>query len=188
MNDSEPVQAPLVLRSGNMALPALHLWWRFTWRFSLFPLALALAVLTLGALTGHLLARPGSVMAGTLMGAGLLWLLLIPLLILYSVWLMRAVIFRKPFLLRGAPHAFIIVSSTEPLSLPLPLEAALALWWGVAWRTWVVAFVAMVFLVFLGPLHIILQFLISYLAFLWLLSAPYGQTRILVRPLVAPNP
>ncbi len=179
--------SPLSDRLGHFAVPALHLWWRFFWRVLLLPIAAALIISFVAALFGSM--APHHPLVGFMsaaMGLGLLWFLLVPITALYGIWLMRRTVFLKPFFYRNVPHIFVVTNHQLPLSLPLPLENALAIWWGVAWRAWFGAMITMMLLFFLGPLHIFLETAITYLAFLWLLADPYGHTRITIVPLASP--
>jgi len=183
-NMSAPMALPPSLsdRFGQFALPALHLWWRFFWRMSLLPIGFVLVIAAIAAIfqgfaTGH--GEFG--FAGAFVGMGLFWLFFTPIMIIYGVWLMRRTIFLKPFLYHDAPHTFVVSRAGQPLSLPLPLESAMAIWWGVVWRTWVAVMVTMMAVFLLGPLHFFLQVAISYFAFLWFLATPYGSTRVTIK-------
>lgn len=179
-----PPGSPLPDRLGHFAVPALHLCWRYFWRVLLLPIAVAFLI-SLGAFLFDSMS-PHHRLVGFMsaaMGLGLLWFLLVPMSGLYGIWLMRRTVFQKPFLYRNLPHAFVVTYRHRPLSLPLPLENALAIWWGIAWRAWLGTAVAMMLLFFLGPLHLLLEMGIIYLAFLWFLADPYGHTRISIVPL-----
>jgi len=171
-------------RFGQFAIPALHLWWRFFWRTLILPVAIVLAIATVALVSENLTAGHREFgFAGAFVGMGLFWLFFMPIMVVYGIWLMRRTILLKPFLYHGTPHTFVVSRQENPLSLPLPLESAMAIWWGVVWRAWVGMMVTMMAFFFLGPLHFFLQAGISYFAFLWLLAAPYGSTRITVRSL-----
>lgn len=187
MDNERPIAplaaAPLSDRLGYFALPAMHLWWRFTWRVLLLPIASILIVVFGSAVFGSM--GPHYRLAGLMgavMGLGLLWFLLVPLSALYGIWLMRQTVFLKPFLYRNIPYVFVVTSHYLPLTLPLPLENALAIWWGITWRAWLGTLVAMMLLFFLGPLHVFLEAAITYLSFLWVIADPYGHTRLTIVP------
>lgn len=184
MDNETPIAAlPLADRLGHFAVPALHLWWRFFWRVLLLPITATLIISFVAAVFDSIAPQHRFLgLASAAVGLGILWLLLAPILALYGIWLMRRTLFLKPFLYHNLPHTFVVTSHHLPLSLPLPLENALAIWWGVTWRAWFGTMIAMIALFFLGPLHIFLETAITYLAFLWLLGEPYGHTRITVEP------
>ena len=171
-------------RFREYAVPALHLWWRFSWRSLLFPIAVAIIIALVALTTGNMMPQHRDMsLFGAVVGLGLLWLLFIPVMIVYQVWLIQRSIFAKPFLHRGRPSIFVVTDRHTPLPRPLSIETALAIWWGIAWRAWLGTVVTMMLLFFLGPLHVFLQVAVSYFAFLWLISAPYGGLRITIVPL-----
>lgn len=171
-------------RFRECAVPALHLWWRFSWRSLLLPIAIAIIIVLVATITGRMAPHHRDMsLLGAVVGLGLLWLLLIPAIIAYEVWLIRRSIFAKPFLHHDRPCLFVVTDRHTPLPLPLSIETALGIWWGIAWRSWLGMVVTMMLLFFLGPLHIFLQIAVSYFAFLWLMSTPYGSLRITVVPL-----
>lgn len=168
----------------EFTIPALHLWWRFFWRSLLLPIVIATIIVLVAIISGSVAPQHRDVsMLGVVVGLGLLWLLLIPVIIAYGVWLMRRSVFAKPFLHHDQPCIFVVTDGHTPLPLPLSIETALGIWWGVVWRTWLGMVVTTMLLLFLGPIHVFLQIAVSYFAFLWLMSAPYGNLRITVAPL-----
>lgn len=175
---------PLADRFGRSLVPALHLWWRLAWRLLVLPI-LVVMVIMIVALVSEEAARGSHEFgfAGAVVGMGLFWLFFIPLMVVYSIWLIRETVFVKPFLHQNIPHAFVVRYRAEMLPLPLSIESAVALWWGMTWRAWAGAVISMVVLFFLGPLHIFLQIGVGYFAILWLLAAPLGSTRITVTSL-----
>ncbi len=176
--------ASLSERFRESAVPALHLWWRFSWRSLLLPVAVAIIIVLVALITGNTAPQHRDMsIFGAVVGLGLLWLLFIPIMIVYQVWLIRKSIFAKPFLHHGRPSLFVVTDRHTPLPLPLSLETALGIWWGIAWRAWIGMVVTMMLLFFLGPLHLFLQLAVSYFAFLWLISIPYGGLGITVVPL-----
>lgn len=176
--------SPLSGRFREFTIPALHLWWRFFWRSLLLPIAIAVIIVLVAIISGTVAPQHRDVsMLGAIVGLGLLWLLLIPVIIAYEVWLMRKSVFAKPFLHHDRPCIFVVTNGHAPLSLPLSIETALAIWWGIAWRTWFGMIITMMLLLFLGPIHAFIQIAVSYFAFLWLMSAPYGNLRVTVVPL-----
>ncbi|MHB8252380.1 MAG: hypothetical protein ACYDEV_01450 [Acidiferrobacter sp.] len=183
---SQMPDSPLSDRFRQLAIPALHLWWRFLWRTLLLPVVIVLVVSLTVWISGTMApGHRGLGFAGLIVGMGLLWFLLLPLWIVYSIWLIRRTLFLKPFRYHAALYTFVIDRLNDPLALPLPIESAMAIGWGILWRVWVGTMATMMALFFLGPLHFFLQVGVSYFAFLWLLTAPYGSTRITVKPLGA---
>jgi len=131
--------------------PALHLWWRYTWRMGLVPIAILLLMMFVGGVAIHVASAPGShalrfwlLLMGLMAGAGLallhgvtssvLWIALSPFLALYGIWLFRARIFSDPVRRRGQTLRFEIHHGTNTLAGPLPLRRALVLWMGLFWR------------------------------------------------------
>lgn len=174
-------------RVGQWFIPAIHLWWRFFWRIVLWPLFLTLLIGLAAWFFGYITHPPHVLGITTLVvGMGFLWIFWVPIMVAYGVWLLRGPVFRKPFLYRNTPHVFVVRHGRTALGRPLPLEFAAALWWAVTWRAWVGTVTSMMLLFFLGPLHAFLQIGVSFGAFLWFLSFPYGSTRVSCEPLAAP--
>ncbi|MHB1565868.1 MAG: hypothetical protein ACYCXG_03985 [Acidiferrobacter sp.] len=186
-NDDVPPFNPLTARFGRMAIPALHLWWRYAWRvflalFAVLALAVSVALLLGMRIPAHGGAAWPLMMGGAIAGLGLVWLLVILVGVVFGIWLFRATIFRATFLYHGQLCHFQVAHQGTAYTYPLPLEAMVALWWGSIWRTWVVMAATTMLLFFLGPLHLLIQLASGYVGFWWLLAVPYGNTHILVVP------
>lgn len=175
---------PLTERFRSMAIPALHLWWRYVWRvFLALFVVLLLAVSVAFSLGVRMPINAGTpwplMMGGAIAGLGLVWLLVIFVGIGFGIWLFRGTIFRRPFFYQGQWYRFEVVHEKTVCRYPLAIETAAGLWWGSLWRTWVVMAAATLLFFFLGPLHLVIQLVGGYVGFWWLLAVPYGNTRIL---------
>ncbi len=172
--------------------PALHLWWRYTWKLWLFMVFI-----------GTILLIAGQFIFGTKRGytfAEILKnhfrhlpmhdakiMLLIPFLLIFfismfvfGVWLFKANIFKKSFYYNGGESNFSIEHSGNILNMPLTWNIAIRLWWGIFWRSFLLNFLARLLFFWTGGFIYILEIFGSYLSFLWILSYNYGKTKIIV--------
>ena len=133
-----------------MTIPALHLWWRYTWRMALIPLvillfgtfSLAIFVMILAHVAPYVIeffalllvigGRYGTVSPPSLFSA--MWVLLAPFLAIYGIWLFQDRLLSEPFQYRGQFWSFRIVEGSTALTYPLAGKTAFALWWAFLWR------------------------------------------------------
>ncbi len=167
-------------------LPALHFWWRITWRQTIVALLLALVMLV--PLVWGLRERMWSTdFFFPLFFMLPLWFFAI---LGYTVRLFKKVVWKSPFKMQGVSYHFRVSDKFGRDLSSVGWQQALALYWGVAWRGLLLNLVLEAVglerdfqqpgLVFGWGL------LASYLAILWLFSAPLGNWRIRFRPTELP--
>lgn len=175
--------------------PALHLWWRFTWRILLFSLLLgALAGVLRGWLgfapfpgPGEL--RPGMTPSAWQVGGVLLYGLV---LVLAGIWIFKAWLFTKPFEGKGIGRVCF------ELNTPMGWRTATILWWAMTWRSFLLQFPLSLLVaalgVFLAPAgagpdgwrlfteQAVVSASSQYIAFVWMLARLYGRIRLAFSP------
>ena len=179
----------------NAAYPALHLWWRYTWRMWLFLFAVGSLLVIMGSLSlgesgmmffaemmkNHLYRRYTPYTIMKLMGIMTALILIFFIAALFfGVWLFRSVLFKKSFIFNDKPERFSVSYDNTILNIPVSWNNALGLWWGVVWRGFVLGIIARLLFFWTGPLMMLINIAVSYLAFLWLLLYNFGKTKIIV--------
>jgi len=173
--------------------PALHLWWRYTWRIWLFMLFVSIILLIaaeylLGKtwdsifaemLKNHMRHFTPYDMTIALIIPSFIFIFFIALFV-FGVWLFKAIIFKKSFYYKGGESNFSIEHSGNILNMPLTWNIAIRLWWGMLWRSFLLNLAARLLFFWSGNFIFILEIFGSYLSFLWLLSYNYGKTKIIV--------
>jgi len=178
--------------------PALHLWWRYTWRIWLFSLFVGIIQLIAAE---YLLGKTGGVIFAEMLKtlytsytslhgvryenstdntiASFNSLFFYPVIV-FSLWLFKAIIFKKSFYYEGKESSFSIEHSGNILNMPLTWNIAIRLWWGMFWRSAIFSLAAKLLFFWYGNFIFIVEIFGSYLSFLWLLSYNYGKTKIIV--------
>ncbi|MHB1636435.1 hypothetical protein [Acidiferrobacter thiooxydans] len=190
-----------------MTIPALHLWWRYTWRMALIPLvillfgtfSLAIFVMILAHVAPYVIeffalllvigGRYGTVSPPSLFSA--MWVLLAPFLAIYGIWLFQDRLLSEPFQYRGQFWSFRIVEGSTALTYPLAGKTAFALWWAFLWRMFFTSVVAALVLLMVAPsLHfpmwsLLVHLLGGYFSLWWLLKIPYKNMAVIQMELLA---
>lgn len=186
--------------------PALHLWWRYTWRMGLVPIAVLLLMMFVGGVAIHVASAPGShalrfwlllmgLIAGSVIGlgqgllysatSGTVWGGLSPFLALYGVWLFRARVLRDPIRSGGQTLHFGVDYGNKALPGPLPMRRALVLWMGFFWRMAVIGGVMAVLFRQLGPPLPLPSILGGDLSLWWMLREAYIHIPVILIQLPA---
>ena len=186
--------------------PALHLWWRYTWRMGLVPIAVLLLMMFVGGVAIHVASAPGShalrfwlllmgLIAGSVIGlgqgllysatSGTVWGGLSPFLALYGVWLFRARVLRDPIRSGGQTLHFGVDYGNKALPGPLPMRRALVLWMGFFWRMAVIGGVMAVLFRQLGPPLPLPSILGGDLSLWWMLRKAYVHIPVILIQLPA---
>ncbi len=175
------------------AYPALHLWWRYTWKLWLFTVFIGIILLIAGEFI--LVPKKDDIFAETIknnlrhltMHEVKTLLIVMPFILIFfiamfvfSVWLFKASIFKKSFYYDGGESKFYIEHTGNILNMPLTWNIAIRLWWGFFWRAFLFNFSARLLFFWTGGLISLIEIFGSYLSFLWLLSYNYGKTKIIV--------
>ncbi len=179
----------------NAAYPALHLWWRYTWRVWLFILAIGSMLVIVVSLS---LGKSGMAFFAEMMKnhlyrytpypynmkvMGIMTALILIFFIaalFFGIWLFRSELFKKSFVFNGISERFSVNYDNTILNIPVSWSIASRLWWGVVWRGFVLGIIARLLFFWTGPLMTLISFAVSYLAFLWLLLYNYGKTKIII--------
>ncbi len=180
----------------NAAYPALHLWWRYYWRIGLFLFVIGIIFVIIGnfilGINGmmffvKMIKTPPSHIApyGMKVLSVILALIFIFFIaaLLFEIWLFRSALFKKSFVFNGKSERFSVNYDNTVLNTPLAWGNASRLWWGVFWRGFVLSIIAHLLFFWMGPLMILINIAVGYLAFLWLLSYNYGKSKITVSAL-----
>jgi hypothetical protein len=172
--------------------PALHLWWRYTWKLWLFMVFIGIILLIaskfiFGTKRGGIFAEILKNHLRHLPMHDVKTALLMPFLLIFfiamfvfGVWLFKGSIFKKSFYYDGGESNFFIEHSGNILNMPLTWNIAISLWWGMFWRSLILNILARLLFFWTGGLIFLIEILGSYLSFLWLLSYSYGKTKIIV--------
>jgi len=175
--------------------PALHLWWRYTWRIWLFDLFVGIILLIaaeylLGKTWDSIFAEmlknhmrhfiPFTPIDMTIALIPSFFFIFFIALFVFSLWLFKAIIFKKSFYYEGKESSFSIEHSGNILNMPLTWNIAIRLWWGMFWRSAIFSLAAKLLFFWYGNFIFIVEIFGSYLSFLWLLSYNYGKTKIIV--------
>ena len=177
----------------NAAYPALHLWWRYYWRIGLFLFVIGIILVIIGnivlGLKGMALfvkmikihplhTTPYDMkVLGTMLTLILIFFIAA---LFFEIWLFRSALFKKSFIFNDKSERFLVNYDKTILNIPLAWSNASRLWWGVFWRGFVLSIIARLLFFWTGPLMILINIAVGYLAFLWLLLYNYGKTKIIV--------
>ena len=173
--------------------PALHLWWRYTWKLWLFMVFIGIILLIAGEL---MLGKKRGIIFAEMLKNHLRHFtpydmkiaLIIPSLLLiffivmfvFGVWLFKVSIFKKSFYYDGGESNFSIEHSGNILDMPLTWNSGIRLWWGMFWRSFLLNMTIRLLFFWTGSFIFIMEIFGSYLSFLWLLSYNYGKTKIII--------
>ena len=122
-------------------------------------------------------------------GSILLAMMLIIAFVVVNLYVFSKKVFQKPVKVMGRRWQISVSENGRLLDLPLPFKNALALFWGLTWRTVLIAQVWRIAVYVVSLLlhghgmtfpakSVLPEIVIQSLAFWWLITFAYGNTRI----------